>query len=144
MRITYLFTFLLVLSVAHTSLGQAKTYGQVYYSVKNGNDWGGLIKTAYAVSLTNSEEGLYQLTMSGTDNTMTIKFEAMNSEGRAFHAVSKLHKISWKGPAGQTEINWVFLNKNVAEIFTNGMKPWDLELQFADGTAVKYYMSQKY
>jgi len=144
MRINYLLSFLLLVAMCQTGFSQTKTYGQVYYSVKNGNDWGGLIKTSFGVSLTNPEEGLYQISMSGTSNIITVKYEAMNSEGRAFHTISKLYNISWKGPAGQTEINWVFLNKDIAEIFTNGVKPWDLELQFSDGSAVKYYMSQKY
>jgi len=145
MRLQYLLSIALVCVLSFGASAQGKTYGQVYYSVKNGDAWGGLIKTTFGVTITSIDEGFYQLVMTGTENTVTIKFEATTSEGRAFHAVSKAHPIKWKGPEGQTTIAWVYANKNIADIFNSAtLKPWDLEIQFSEGPAVKYYMSPKY
>lgn len=75
-------------------------------------------------------------------------YEAKTGDGRSFHKLLSggvaWPNPKWVSPTGNTEITWIYFNKNASEIFSNDPKPFDVELQFADGSAVKYFISPAY
>ena len=114
---------------------QLKEFGNVYYSVKNGDTWSGLTKLNATVKLEKPDKGEI--------SPILITFEAKTADGKAFHKIVYNDPI-WTGPSGSTKINWVFLNNSIHEIHASVPKPFDIELQFADGSAIKYYISPAY
>jgi len=140
---------LAILVVAISSVHGAKAqkkYSTVYVSVKEADSFSGLKKSQFSVTITDQEmANIFVIAM--TNNTTTyylpLKFEAMAGEGKAFHKVVTTDPFSytWTGPSGQTEINWVYVNASIKDIYNGDTAPFDFEIQFEGGSAVKYYVS---
>ncbi len=148
MKQTYKLIFVVTLVIITVLSTQAqKTYSTVYIAAKEGDGWGGLKKTKFEVKLTDVEmAGIYVITMSdGTDTNyaLPLKFEAMAGEGKAFHTIVTTDPFSyeWTGPSGETTINWVYVNVSIKDIYDGDTAPFDFEIQFEGGSAVKYYVS---
>ena len=152
LRIAFSLSFLTLFVLA--GFGQDKSYGNVYYSVKNGDTWGGLTKMASAkATLEKYDKGEAPIVLTlndgkGNNYFFASSFEAKTADGKAFHKVIgggiAYPDPKWTAPSGNTEISWVYFNKNIYEIFMGDPKPFDVELQFADGSAIKYFISPSY
>ena len=150
LRTLLIFSFLFIFSFA--GMAQDRDYGTVYYSVKNGDTWGGLIKMPSArASLSVPHKGKETiLSFSDGDNDYIFGcyFEAKTADGRAFHKVIEggiaFPVAKWVSPSGNQEISWVYFNKDVYEIVSGDPKPFDVEIQFGDGSAIKYFISPSY
>lgn len=147
--------FLLLITLCVSDLSaQAKEYGNVYYSIKNGDTWSGLTKMNAKAFLEKSGKGFdYPVTVRLIDKGtnyyyVNCKFEAKTADGKSFHKLESqgpgMGSSEWMSPSGSTEINWVYLNKSIHEIYDSEIKPFDLELHFEDGSAVKYFFSPSY
>ncbi len=144
------FTFLTILSTE----AQTKKYGTIYSSEKTGDSWGGTKKTNLVATLERNEkgEGPVSITLltGNSENykyNLTADFEAMTGEGKAFHRVlvgaAMYADPNWTSHTGSSEVNWVYLNKSIREILAEKeVLPFDIEIQFADGSAVKYLISK--
>jgi hypothetical protein len=142
------------LCAAITANAQLKEFGNVYYSVKNGDAWSGLIKMKATVKLEKPDKGdISPILLTLIENnqkysTLTCQFEAKTADGKAFHKIIgggiAYGDPVWTSPTGSTKITWVYLNKSIHEIHAGAPKPFDLELQFEDGSAVKYFISPAY
>ena len=143
-----------LLLIVLTSIGQyRKEYGNVYYSVKDGDSWGGLIKMPNTKAVLDCPEKGEETVLSLSDGksvsyAFACIFEAKTGDGKYFHKLLSGGMMwpnpEWTSPTGNTEITWVYFNKNAYEIFNGDPKPFDVELQFADGSAVKYFISPSY
>jgi len=145
--------FLLVFFTAFSTVAQEKRYKTVYKSEKTGDSWGGTKKTTFSASIERNEKGEGPVSisiLSGNSTTvkynLTCDFEAMTGEGKAFHRVIDgpvYGAPNWTSHTGSTDVNWVYLNKSIREILAEPeYLPFDVEVQFGDGSAVKYLISK--
>jgi hypothetical protein len=146
------FVTLFLLSATQVN-AQLKEFGNVYYSVKTGDTWGGLIKMNAKVKLEKPDKGeISPITLTLIENQtykyVNCQFEAKTADGKSFHKLMPVGPgmpgSDWKSPSGATKITWVYLNKSIHEIHASAPKPFDIELQFEDGSAIKYYISPAY
>ncbi|MCP4456814.1 MAG: hypothetical protein GY816_02115 [Cytophagales bacterium] len=68
----------------------------------------------------------------------------MTGEGKASHRVivsaAMYADPNWTSHPCSSEVNWVYLNKSIREIMADKeYLPFDIEVQFADGSVVKYF-----
>jgi len=124
------------------------TFKNVYHETKTDGSWSGTKKTRFTANVSElSKGGPYSLTMKDQSGSVSyrvvVNYQTESSDGRAFHQVvgGVWGESNWTSPSGDTSINWVFMNKDISKVLEDDPKPFDIEIQFGDGSAVKYYIS---
>jgi hypothetical protein len=134
----------------NNALAQEKSYSTVYQETKTDDSWSGTKKTSYSARLSKPDKGETSPLMLVVDRPneesffIIVKYETDTSDGKAFHKVMSgpaWGQPKWTSPSGNTDINWVYFNKNAYDIWAGESKPFDVQIEFADGSAVKYYIS---
>ena len=93
-----------------------KSYGNVYYSVKNGDSWGGLIKMPNTTAVLDCpEKG--QETVLGINDGKSVQyvlaciFEAKTGDGKYFHKLLS-GGMAWPNPKWKFELLLVEIKRN--------------------------------
>ncbi len=146
LRIILLAGLLTTVSLAYA---QDKNYSNVYIEKKVDGTWSGTTKTTFTATLGKHDKGdrtpIYlSLKKANADvYYFYAEYEAQTPEKKAFHKFfgGVGSKPFWESPTGSTDIDWVYFNKDVYDIWAGDPKPFHVEIEFADGSAVKYYIS---
>jgi hypothetical protein len=146
MRIILLFA---ICSLSFTSVaqGQALNFGTVYTSEKmSGGDWSDLKKTNHRMTFRQATPQVYTIEMQlGGNETygISLAYETQTSEDRAYHYVQEGPlPLYWPSTTGATTVFGVLTHKPLPEIYADGELPFDIELEYNDGSRLRFYFSQ--
>jgi len=144
MRKLYMF-IIVVLPLMGFNQDKSIPFGTVYVSELQSDDsWSDLKKTSYSLSLKRVPmDGSYSymavMDVGNEEYSMSLSYQTQTGDDKAFHEVGS--GAHWPSKSGATRILGVLAHKNIEEIYADGNKPFDLEIKYLDGSAVKYYFS---